>query len=295
MEQDPVGLNVCSAMRMASKRISAHFSTLATNTTSYLRNVKNGAEVRQLTPPIGRLSNSNTLPPTHRPPVKPLSPPLLISTSNPTSTPCPRCAAHRRDIATTVACVDHLTSPLPARRWRAQIFLVGTAHVSKASVEEVRATIQRVRPATVLVELDAGRAQKLRSGSPTSGTDIFKVLARALHEGCHAPNIRCSRMAHTRVAGGAGRVHMVKQIRQHPQATADASAQRPQRSLPAVSLPNSPRADMNTTSLAQARSLAELSYPKHARPGCTQPVIPCHAECSAGAAHAGPRLGGARL
>jgi pheromone shutdown protein TraB len=58
-----------------------------------------------------------------------------------------------------------------------QIFLVGTAHVSKVSVEEVRTTIKRVRPATVLVELDAGRARKLRSGSPTSGTDIFKARA----------------------------------------------------------------------------------------------------------------------
>ena len=56
-----------------------------------------------------------------------------------------------------------------------QIFLVGTAHVSKASVEEVRSTIRRVRPATVLVELDAGRAQKLRSGTQTSGADMLKV------------------------------------------------------------------------------------------------------------------------
>ncbi len=39
----------------------------------------------------------------------------------------------------------------------------------------MRSTIRRVRPATVLVELDAGRAQKLRSGTQTSGADMLKV------------------------------------------------------------------------------------------------------------------------
>ncbi len=47
----------------------------------------------------------------------------------------------------------------------AQIHLVGTAHVSKASSEEVRDIIHAVQPQTVFVELDAQRAQQLRGGT----------------------------------------------------------------------------------------------------------------------------------
>ncbi|DBA73860.1 hypothetical protein WJX79_009281 [Trebouxia sp. C0005] len=46
----------------------------------------------------------------------------------------------------------------------AEIHLVGTAHVSKASSEEVRDIIHAVQPQTVFVELDAQRAQQLRGG-----------------------------------------------------------------------------------------------------------------------------------
>ncbi|KAA6427159.1 MAG: conjugal transfer [Trebouxia sp. A1-2] len=45
-----------------------------------------------------------------------------------------------------------------------RIHLVGTAHVSKASSEEVRDIIHAVQPQTVFVELDAQRAQQLRGG-----------------------------------------------------------------------------------------------------------------------------------
>ena len=45
-----------------------------------------------------------------------------------------------------------------------QIHLIGTAHVSKASSEEVRQMIHAVQPQTVFVELDAARAQQLRGG-----------------------------------------------------------------------------------------------------------------------------------
>ena len=44
-----------------------------------------------------------------------------------------------------------------------QIFLVGTAHVSRQSAEEVRELIRVVRPSTVMVELCTERAERMRS------------------------------------------------------------------------------------------------------------------------------------
>ena len=49
-----------------------------------------------------------------------------------------------------------------------QIYLVGTAHVSKNSAEEVRELINIVKPSTVMVELCRKRADKLRSNSQVS-------------------------------------------------------------------------------------------------------------------------------
>ena len=63
--------------------------------------------------------------------------------------------------------LDH---PTYRRRRRAshcvigvQIFLVGTAHVSRDSASEVRQLISVVRPSTIMVELCRKRADKLRS------------------------------------------------------------------------------------------------------------------------------------
>ena len=55
-----------------------------------------------------------------------------------------------------------------------QIFLVGTAHVSKASAEEVREMIRAVKPETVFVELDAQRARQLQQGKGKD-QDFLKV------------------------------------------------------------------------------------------------------------------------
>ncbi len=53
-----------------------------------------------------------------------------------------------------------------------QVHLVGTAHVSKASSEEVREVIQAVQPQTVFVELDAQRGQQLRRGTPEDHNNL---------------------------------------------------------------------------------------------------------------------------
>lgn len=56
-----------------------------------------------------------------------------------------------------------------------EIYLVGTAHVSKASADEVRQLIRLVQPDVVLVELDEGRAARLQSGQSASLFEFLKA------------------------------------------------------------------------------------------------------------------------
>lgn len=56
--------------------------------------------------------------------------------------------------------------------------------MSRRSAEEVREMIRLVRPDTVLVELCAGRAARLRAGQPASELDFFKVQIGAGRCGC---------------------------------------------------------------------------------------------------------------
>jgi pheromone shutdown-related protein TraB len=57
-----------------------------------------------------------------------------------------------------------------------ELFLVGTAHVSKKSVEEVRRVIDELRPDAVCVELDAARLESLRDDRGWHGLDARDVL-----------------------------------------------------------------------------------------------------------------------
>jgi len=74
----------------------------------------------------------------------------------------------------------------PSGRGRAgSITLVGTAHVSHESVEEVRETIERERPDVVAVELDETRYRRLKGETPDdidpgdviSGRTVYQFLA----------------------------------------------------------------------------------------------------------------------
>ena len=58
------------------------------------------------------------------------------------------------------------------------ITLVGTAHVSKESVEEVKQTINELKPDCVAVELDEKRADSIKNPSRYSQLDLVKVLKR---------------------------------------------------------------------------------------------------------------------
>lgn len=59
-----------------------------------------------------------------------------------------------------------------------KITLVGTAHVSKESVEEVTETIKNIQPDCVAVELDEKRADSIKNPSRYSQLDLVKVLKK---------------------------------------------------------------------------------------------------------------------
>ena len=59
-----------------------------------------------------------------------------------------------------------------------KITLVGTAHVSKESVEEVKNTITELKPDCVAVELDEKRADSIKNPSRYSELDLVKVLKK---------------------------------------------------------------------------------------------------------------------
>ncbi|MGO9146100.1 MAG: TraB/GumN family protein [Desulfomonilia bacterium] len=57
-----------------------------------------------------------------------------------------------------------------------EIIIVGTAHVSKTSVEEVRSAIRETRPDTVAVELCQARYDVMKNPLAWQNMDIFKVI-----------------------------------------------------------------------------------------------------------------------
>lgn len=57
-----------------------------------------------------------------------------------------------------------------------EIILIGTAHVSKQSAEQVKEVIEIEQPDSVCIELDEQRYQSISEGSKWQETDIFKVI-----------------------------------------------------------------------------------------------------------------------
>ena len=56
------------------------------------------------------------------------------------------------------------------------IYLLGTAHVSQQSVEEVKALIEEVEPQAIAVELCPTRYEALTAADKWKNLDIFKVI-----------------------------------------------------------------------------------------------------------------------
>jgi pheromone shutdown-related protein TraB len=57
-----------------------------------------------------------------------------------------------------------------------EIILIGTAHVSKLSAEQVKEVIERERPDSVCIELDEQRYKAIMEGNKWKEQDIFKVI-----------------------------------------------------------------------------------------------------------------------
>ena len=56
------------------------------------------------------------------------------------------------------------------------ITLVGTAHISKDSIEEVSTVIRELKPSRVCIELDGDRYRSMQNEKGWSELDIVKVL-----------------------------------------------------------------------------------------------------------------------
>ncbi|GMH42131.1 hypothetical protein BSKO_10050 [Bryopsis sp. KO-2023] len=69
-----------------------------------------------------------------------------------------------RSFASNNSLLCDTTSYLKNLRTGAEVFLVGTAHISKKSADEVHDAINFIKPDTVMVELCPERAAKLRQG-----------------------------------------------------------------------------------------------------------------------------------
>ncbi|WP_265111496.1 TraB/GumN family protein [Halosolutus halophilus] len=75
--------------------------------------------------------------------------------------------------------------PEPPADGRGSVHVLGTAHVSQASVDEVHETVDREDPDVVAVELDEGRYRQMQGGTPDdveakdllSGNTVFQFLA----------------------------------------------------------------------------------------------------------------------
>ncbi|WP_277673757.1 TraB/GumN family protein [Piscibacillus halophilus] len=57
-----------------------------------------------------------------------------------------------------------------------EVILIGTAHVSKQSAEQVKEVVEAEQPDSVCVELDQQRYQSIQEGSKWKDMDIFKVI-----------------------------------------------------------------------------------------------------------------------
>ncbi len=62
------------------------------------------------------------------------------------------------------------------RHGEKEIYLIGTAHVSQRSIDEVRELIQQLRPDTVCVELDEARYRAMLDPDRWRRLDIFQVV-----------------------------------------------------------------------------------------------------------------------
>ncbi|KAL2652271.1 hypothetical protein R1flu_020399 [Riccia fluitans] len=83
-------------------------------------------------------------------------------------------AVHRYRPFSSIGTNDGSVTYLRNGETGAELFLVGTAHVSAKSAEEVRQVIHEVKPNIVSVELCAERARKLMAGEQRQTWDLLR-------------------------------------------------------------------------------------------------------------------------
>ena len=118
----------------------------------------------------------------------------LHASSHPRQRPLIRCwsnsgveSTSRRRYTTSsgTAVLSQTTSFLRNLDNGAEIFLVGTAHVSKQSAQEVRDMITLVKPDSVMIELCPNRAARLRAGQTSNADFIRDGLSQMFAPGTH--------------------------------------------------------------------------------------------------------------
>jgi pheromone shutdown protein TraB len=57
-----------------------------------------------------------------------------------------------------------------------EIVLIGTAHISAESAQEVRDAIDREKPDHICIELDSGRFKSLEEGNSFKSMDLQKIF-----------------------------------------------------------------------------------------------------------------------
>ena len=105
-----------------------------------------------------------------------------------------------RSVASTSSPVPETMSYLRDLRTGNEVFLVGTAHISRKSAEEVRSVIKSVKPDTVFLELCAARAAAMRSSTSRGSDEGIPEPVRQLLAsfGCVRPTPRPEVPTHVR-------------------------------------------------------------------------------------------------
>ena len=80
-------------------------------------------------------------------------------------------------LESTCKAVRHGTAYCSFKLQGQEIILIGTAHISKRSAEQVKEIIEAEKPDTVCVELDYQRYLALTRGAPSDPPDLRRLIA----------------------------------------------------------------------------------------------------------------------
>ena len=82
-----------------------------------------------------------------------------------------------------------------------EITLIGTAHVSKVSAQQVKEALEEIQPDSICVELDEDRYQSLMHPGQWEQTDIVQVIKQKKTGFLLVPEENCQKNGHQRRRG----------------------------------------------------------------------------------------------